>query len=169
MTTWHETHGRRGRPWNQDDDLRFEQRHAITEAALRVATRRGLSAMTIRAVADEARVRPGIIHYHCRDKEQLLHDLVASVDDAPTTNRWYRLTDDDLALRLELIACLLRGGPLAHVVHVFLRDIPGTLRTAADRLTPAGCEPPPANGRPGPSRPPRMTSGFSARSRRALR
>jgi AcrR family transcriptional regulator len=52
-----------------------ERREQLVEAALAVALREGVEAVTIRSVAREAGVRPGIIHYVFRDKHEMLAAL----------------------------------------------------------------------------------------------
>ncbi|MGC5168649.1 TetR/AcrR family transcriptional regulator [Luteimicrobium sp. DT211] len=52
-----------------------QRREQLVEAALAVALREGVEAVTIRTVAREAGVRPGVIHYVFTDKHELLAAL----------------------------------------------------------------------------------------------
>ncbi len=56
-----------------------ERREQLVAAALAVALREGVEAVTIRSVAREAGVRPGIIHYVFRDKHEMLAALSRQV------------------------------------------------------------------------------------------
>ena len=53
-----------------------ERREGILEAAFRVAARDQLSGLSMRAVAEEAGVSKGLIFFHFKDKETLLHALL---------------------------------------------------------------------------------------------
>jgi AcrR family transcriptional regulator len=52
-----------------------QRREQLVAAALAVALREGVEAVTIRSVAREAGVRPGVIHYVFRDKHEMLAAL----------------------------------------------------------------------------------------------
>ena len=56
-----------------------ERRTQLVEAALRVAARAGVEAVTIRAVAHEAEVSLGTVHYCFRDKGELLAEMGQSI------------------------------------------------------------------------------------------
>ncbi|GAA4835833.1 hypothetical protein GCM10023221_11060 [Luteimicrobium xylanilyticum] len=56
-----------------------QRREQLVAAALAVALREGVEAVTIRSVAREAGVRPGIIHYVFRDKHEMLAALSQQV------------------------------------------------------------------------------------------
>ena len=56
-----------------------ERRTELVQAAIRVATREGLSAATTRRIAKEAGVSVGIVHYCFRSKEELLSEVVREV------------------------------------------------------------------------------------------
>lgn len=56
-----------------------ERRTQLVEAALRVAAGAGVEAVTIRAVAHEAEVSLGTVHYCFRDKDELLHAMGQSI------------------------------------------------------------------------------------------
>lgn len=58
------------------------RREQLIEAALRVASRDGIDAATVRAVAAEAGVSLGVVHYCFEDKDELLR----AVADAITTH-----------------------------------------------------------------------------------
>jgi TetR/AcrR family transcriptional repressor of bet genes len=53
-----------------------ERREAILEAAFQVAARDQLRGLSMRAVAEEAGVSKGLIFFHFRDKDTLLHALL---------------------------------------------------------------------------------------------
>lgn len=59
------------RPSNTD-----ERRGEIVEAMLRVMARRGYAKASVAAVAEEAGLTPGLLHYHFRNKEQILLALI---------------------------------------------------------------------------------------------
>ncbi|MGH9006294.1 MAG: helix-turn-helix domain-containing protein, partial [Acidimicrobiales bacterium] len=50
-------------------------RRQLLEAALRLIAERGLHAATVRAVADEAGVTPGLVVHHFRTKDQLAEEV----------------------------------------------------------------------------------------------
>jgi AcrR family transcriptional regulator len=53
-----------------------QRREDLVQAAIRVATREGLTAATTRRIAGEAGVSVGIVHYCFRSKEELLGEVV---------------------------------------------------------------------------------------------
>lgn len=57
------------------------RRDQLVEAAVRVATRDGIDAVTTRTVAAEAGATPGIVHYVYRSMDDLLHDTFTTVVD----------------------------------------------------------------------------------------
>ncbi|MDC7121449.1 TetR family transcriptional regulator [Cellulomonas fimi] len=69
-----------------------ERREQLIEAALTVASRDGIDAATVRAIAAEAGVSLGVVHYCFQDKDELLRsmahaitaqNLARSLDDLP--------------------------------------------------------------------------------------
>ncbi|MDH3623484.1 MAG: TetR/AcrR family transcriptional regulator [Myxococcales bacterium] len=63
-----------GRPSNRE-----ARRAEILEAFARVLADHGYAGATIAAVATEAEVAPGLIHYHFEDKEDLLASLLSDL------------------------------------------------------------------------------------------
>lgn len=60
-----------GRPSNTE-----ERREQIAEALLSVMAKHGWQHATIQLIAKSARLSPGLLHYHFRDKEEILVHLV---------------------------------------------------------------------------------------------
>lgn len=61
--------------------LPAEQRRAqLLQAALQIAERDGLGAVTVRGVAERAGVSLGVVHYCYTDKEELLRELINAVN-----------------------------------------------------------------------------------------
>lgn len=58
-----------------------DRRDQLVEAAIRVATREGVAAVTTRTVAAEAGATPGIVHYVYRSMTELLRDMVKAIAD----------------------------------------------------------------------------------------
>ncbi|UYM03658.1 TetR/AcrR family transcriptional regulator [Solicola gregarius] len=58
-----------------------DRRDQLVEAAIRVATREGVGAVTTRTVAAEAGATPGIVHYVYRSMTDLLRDMVKAIAD----------------------------------------------------------------------------------------
>lgn len=56
-----------------------ERREQLVEAALTVATRDGIEAATVRAVAAEAGVSLGVVHYCFQDKDELLRAMAHTI------------------------------------------------------------------------------------------
>lgn len=56
-----------------------ERREQLIEAALNVATREGIDGATVRAVAAEAGVSLGVVHYCFRDKDELLRAMAHTI------------------------------------------------------------------------------------------
>lgn len=56
-----------------------ERREQLIEAALNVATRDGIDGATVRAVAAEAGVSLGVVHYCFRDKDELLRAMAHTI------------------------------------------------------------------------------------------
>ncbi|CAG7627717.1 TetR/AcrR family transcriptional regulator [Rhodococcus opacus] len=52
-----------------------ERRAQLLEAALMIAAEQGVDALTMRPLAADAGVSPGIVHYHFHDKDTLLTEL----------------------------------------------------------------------------------------------
>ena len=60
--------------------LSVEDRRAqLVECALALADRGGMSAVTVRGVAEEAKVSLGVVHYCFEDKEQLVAAMIEKV------------------------------------------------------------------------------------------
>lgn len=60
-----------GRPSNTE-----ERRSEIVEAMLRVMARQGYAKASVAAVAREANLAPGLLHYHFRTKQEILLALI---------------------------------------------------------------------------------------------
>jgi len=58
-----------------------ERREQLIAAAFRVACRDGIDAATVRAVAAEAGVSLGVVHYCFLDKDELLRSVAAAITD----------------------------------------------------------------------------------------
>jgi AcrR family transcriptional regulator len=56
-----------------------ERREQLIEAALAVASREGIDAATVRAVAAEAGVSLGVVHYCFQDKDELLRAMAHAI------------------------------------------------------------------------------------------
>ncbi|MBO3088717.1 TetR/AcrR family transcriptional regulator [Cellulomonas dongxiuzhuiae] len=56
-----------------------ERREQLIEAALTVASREGIDGATVRAVAAEAGVSLGVVHYCFRDKDELLRAMAHTI------------------------------------------------------------------------------------------
>ncbi|RHA40961.1 TetR/AcrR family transcriptional regulator [Cellulomonas rhizosphaerae] len=56
-----------------------ERREQLVEAALAVASRDGIEAATVRAVAAEAGVSLGVVHYCFQDKDELLRAMAHAI------------------------------------------------------------------------------------------
>lgn len=52
-----------------------ERREQLIDAAIRVASRDGIDAATVRAIASEAGVSLGVVHYCFRDKDEILRSM----------------------------------------------------------------------------------------------
>jgi TetR/AcrR family transcriptional regulator, transcriptional repressor of bet genes len=52
------------------------RRRQILEAAFEVASREGIGGLTVRAVAAEAGLSHGLVHFHFKRKERLVHELL---------------------------------------------------------------------------------------------
>lgn len=62
---------------------RGEGRDAILDAVVRVIARQGFDALTVRAVAAEARVTHGLVSYHFRSRKAMIHEaLVRAASEA---------------------------------------------------------------------------------------
>lgn len=59
-----------------------ERREQLIEAALAVASRDGIEAATVRAVAAEAGVSLGVVHYCFQDKDELLRAMAHAITSA---------------------------------------------------------------------------------------
>src|SRR5690625_4251968 len=58
-----------------------DRREQLVAAAIRVATRDGVAAVTTRTVAAEAGATPGIVHYVYRSMTELLRDMIKAMAD----------------------------------------------------------------------------------------
>lgn len=58
-----------------------DRREQLVAAAIRVATRDGISAVTTRTVAAEADATPGIVHYVYHSMTELLRDMIKAMAD----------------------------------------------------------------------------------------
>ncbi|MDM7830473.1 TetR/AcrR family transcriptional regulator [Cellulomonas edaphi] len=61
-----------------------ERREQLVEAALAVASRDGIEAATVRAVAAEAGVSLGVVHYCFQDKDELLRAMAHAITERNT-------------------------------------------------------------------------------------
>jgi len=61
-----------------------ERREQLVEAALTVASRDGIEAATVRAVAAEAGVSLGVVHYCFQDKDELLRAMAHAITERNT-------------------------------------------------------------------------------------
>lgn len=59
-----------------------ERRREIVDAMLRVMARQGYAKASVAAVAREAGITPGLIHYHFRDKQEILLALIDRLAEA---------------------------------------------------------------------------------------
>lgn len=83
-----------------------ERRAQIVQAAFDVATRGGLSALTVRKVAAQAGLSTGLVFFHFKTKEQLIDALL---DYVLATTTVLRMTDDvaQIGSPLERLRALL--------------------------------------------------------------
>jgi len=63
-----------------------ERREQLVEAALTVASRDGIEAATVRAVASEAGVSLGVVHYCFQDKDELLRAMAHAITERNTVH-----------------------------------------------------------------------------------
>jgi TetR/AcrR family transcriptional repressor of bet genes len=77
-----------GRPSNTE-----ERRAQIVEALGAVMAKEGYARATITAIARQARLAPGLIHYHFKDKDEILVELVATLADRLERRVERRLAD----------------------------------------------------------------------------
>jgi AcrR family transcriptional regulator len=67
-----------GWPFNQGADaVPRETRERILEAAFRTLSRKGYESTTVKDIADEAGVAPGLVHYYFRSKQELVLAVLA--------------------------------------------------------------------------------------------
>jgi AcrR family transcriptional regulator len=114
-----------------------ERREQLIEAALRVACRDGIDAATVRAVAAEAGVSLGVVHYCFLDKDELLRAVAAAITEqniasigdiaeatdlrglleSAVTSYWAEITANRGAqlLSYELTTTSLRHSEMGHV------------------------------------------------------
>src|SRR5215472_5471739 len=59
-------------------------REHIIQAAYRVLTKQGYDATTIKAIAREAGVAPGLLHYYFANKDELLIEVLKDISDRYT-------------------------------------------------------------------------------------
>jgi TetR/AcrR family transcriptional regulator, transcriptional repressor of bet genes len=96
-----------GRPSNSG-----ERRAQVVDALQRVMGRHGYEQATVAAVAREARLAPGLVHYHFESKAEILHELIADLvarARARITAREARAEDAEGRLFAVLDALLARG------------------------------------------------------------
>jgi AcrR family transcriptional regulator len=87
-----------------------QRREQLVEAALRVASRDGIDAATVRAVAAEAGVSLGVVHYCFLDKDELMRAVAAAITDQNLAAVDNREQSADLpSLLEEAIASFWRG------------------------------------------------------------
>lgn len=101
------------------------RREQIIQAAFRVATRTGLEQVTIRLVATEAGLSPGLVFFHFESKETLLLALLDWLLDS-LFESWE--TPDDLSPAEHLLALLradLQDTQLADLQDPFQREQAG--------------------------------------------
>jgi len=112
-----------------------ERREQLVAAALAVALREGVEAVTIRSVAREAGVRPGIIHYVFRDKHEMLAALSRKVAAIAST-----YLDDaiaaggDISTTMHALADAMWKGLEARSHHQLLTIEIATLGARDDRM-----------------------------------
>ncbi|GMA24665.1 hypothetical protein GCM10025864_24240 [Luteimicrobium album] len=112
-----------------------QRREQLVAAALAVALREGVEAVTVRSVAREAGVRPGIIHYVFRDKHEMLAALsrqVAAIastflDDAITAG-------GDISTTMHALADAMWKGLEARSHHQLLTIEIATLGARDERM-----------------------------------
>ncbi|MCF6138445.1 TetR/AcrR family transcriptional regulator [Pseudalkalibacillus berkeleyi] len=73
---------------------RESKRHKIVEAAALIVHNRGIDALTLDAVAEEAKVSKGGLLYHFRSKEALVEGLVLHMNNVYRTNVEDAVYDD---------------------------------------------------------------------------
>lgn len=84
------------------------RRHQILHAAFDIASRRGLDALTVRQVAEQAGLSVGLVLFHFKTKDDL---VIAVLDHVLATTTVLRVTDDIAAIaspRERLLALLRR-------------------------------------------------------------
>ncbi|WP_136518464.1 TetR/AcrR family transcriptional regulator [Cellulomonas telluris] len=84
-----------------------ERREQLIEAALTVASRDGVDGTTVRAVAAEAGVSLGVVHYCFRDKDELLRAMAHAITERNTARAMAEMPDQ--APVLDLILGVLDG------------------------------------------------------------
>lgn len=124
------------------DDERAPGRAQLVEAALRLIGERGLKAATVRAVAEQAAVTPGLVVHHFGTKDQLAAEVdhlviarftaalavdtdVHSPDDAASgiAERLSRMIGDDPDLRRYLRRAILEATPSGHAILARLVEL----------------------------------------------
>jgi AcrR family transcriptional regulator len=86
---------------NQEERMSEETRKRIIEAAVRVLARDGYAATSVKDIAAEAGVAPGLVHYYFKNKENL---VVAAVAEGCAPPPWPKTDDPTEAARLALEA-----------------------------------------------------------------
>ncbi len=81
------------------------RRAEITGALLAVIARHGYEKATIQAIAAQAGLAPGLIHYHFRNKREILVSLIAEMS-AAANARYAAVLGDDVAPAARLRAYL---------------------------------------------------------------
>lgn len=91
-----------------------ERREQLIEAALTVASRDGIEAATVRAVAAEAGVSLGVVHYCFQDKDELLRAMAHAITQQNLTSSLGELPEG------APIEVVIEG--LVHALWLTLRD-----------------------------------------------
>ena len=81
------------------------RRAEITGALLAVIARHGYEKATIQAIAAQARLAPGLIHYHFKNKQEILVSLIGALAQAAHT-RYVTVLGDAVAPMPRLLAYL---------------------------------------------------------------
>ncbi|HZL02639.1 MAG TPA: TetR family transcriptional regulator [Cellulomonas sp.] len=91
-----------------------ERRVQLIEAALRVGCRDGIDAATVRAVAAEASVSLGVVHYCFLDKDELLRAVAAAITEQNVASIGYIAPATDLRGLLESAVTNFWAGIIAN-------------------------------------------------------
>ena len=91
-----------------------ERRQQLIEAAIRVACRDGIDAATVRAVAAEAGVSLGVVHYCFVDKDELLRAVAVAITEQNVPDIGDITDATDLRSLLESAVASYWAGIIAH-------------------------------------------------------